>query len=276
MNLLHVLILGIVEGLTEFIPVSSTGHMILVSHAMGFDQPGPLKDAVDAFEVVIQAGAWLACVLYYAPLLLQRLRGLTSADPVEKQLSTRLFLAMGIAFLPIAIIGKLFGKPIKAALFHPIPVALALILGGVLMIGAEGWARRRSEGKGLADLRLRQAVTVGFAQCAALIPGTSRSMATILGGLAAGLEMRAAADFSFLVALPVLGAATAYELIKERHILLEQIGLLPMTVGLIASFVVGLAAIAGFMQLLTKFGLRPWGIYRIVLGIAVVALSARG
>ena len=269
MDMLHALILGIVEGLTEFIPVSSTGHMILVSHAMGFDQPGPMKDAVDAFEVVIQAGALLACLLYYAPLLLQRVRGLQSGDPVEMQQSKRLFLAMAVAFFPIAIIGKLFAKPIKAALFHPIPVAIALIVGGVLMIAMEGWAKRRSEGKTLADLRLPQALTVGLAQCAALIPGTSRSMATILGGLAAGLDMRAAADFSFLVSLPVLGAATAYQLVKERHSLMEHIGLLPMTVGLIAAFLVGLASIAGFLQLLTRFGLRPWGIYRIVLGIAV-------
>ena len=275
MDMMHALILGIVEGLTEFIPVSSTGHMILVSHAMGFDQPGPTKDAVDAFEVVIQAGALLACLLYYAPLLSQRVRGVTSGDPVEKQQSKRLFLAMAVAFFPIAIIGKLFAKPIKAALFHPIPVAIALIAGGVLMIVAEGWAKRRSEGKTLADLRLPQALTVGFAQCAALIPGTSRSMATILGGLAAGLEMRAAADFSFLVSLPVLGAATAYQLVKERHVLMEHIGLLPMTVGLIAAFLVGLVAIAGFLQLLTRFGLRPWGIYRIVLGVAV-AIALRG
>jgi undecaprenyl-diphosphatase len=269
MDMLHALILGIVEGLTEFIPVSSTGHMILVSHAMGFDQPGPMKDAVDAFEVVIQAGALLACLLYYAPLLILRVRGLRSDDPVQKQQSKRLFLAMAIAFVPIAVIGKLFAKPIKAALFHPIPVAIALIVGGVLMIAMEGWAKQRSEGKTLADLRLPQALTVGLAQCAALIPGTSRSMATILGGLAAGLDMRAAADFSFLVSLPVLGAATAYQLLKERQTLMEHIGLLPMTVGLIAAFIVGLASIAGFLQLLTRFGLRPWGIYRIVLGIAV-------
>lgn len=275
MDLLHALILGIVEGLTEFIPVSSTGHLILAGQALGLGQTPEAKAALDAFDVVIQAGAWLACVLFYSPLLRQRLRGLTSDDAVQKQLALRLFLSMAVAFVPIAVLGKLLGKHIKHALFHPLPVAIALALGGILMIVAEKWAKSRAEGKTLADLRLPTALTVGLAQCAALIPGTSRSMATILGGLASGLEMRAAADFSFLLAVPVLGAATAYELLKERQILLEQVGLEAMTVGLIASFLVGFLAIATFLKLLDKFGLWPFGIYRILLAI-VVGLTMKG
>lgn len=274
MELTHALLLGVVEGLTEFIPVSSTGHMILVSHALGFDQPGAQKDAVDSFEVVIQAGALLACVLYYAPLLGQRLRGLWSSDPVETQRARRLFLSMAIAFVPIAVIGKLAGKAIKHALFHPAPVAAALAVGGVLMILAERWAKRRAAAAQLEDLSAPTALTVGLAQCAALLPGMSRSMATMLGGLLAGLELRAAADFAFLLAIPVLGAATGYELLKEWRGLFAHVGLLPMTVGLIASFVVGLFAIAGFLQLIGRFGLWPFGVYRVVLA-AVVALAMR-
>ena len=151
------------------------------------------------------------------------------------------------------------------------PVAIALAAGGVLMIVAERYAKRRSAGEKLDDLRLPTALIVGISQCAALVPGTSRSMATILGGLFAGLEMRAAADFSFLLAVPVLGAATAYELLKEWHVLYTQIGVLPMTVGLIASFLVGLASIAGFLNLLGRFGLWPFGIYRVLLAILVFA-----
>ncbi len=271
MDLLHATILGVVEGLTEFIPVSSTGHLILVGKALGLGQTPEAKAALDAFDIVIQAGAWLACVLYYAPLLLTRARGLTSQDPVEQQLSKRLFYSMAIAFVPIAVIGKLAGKAIKHALFHPVPVALALALGGILMIGAERYAKQRSTGQRLEDLRLPTALTVGLTQCAALVPGTSRSMATILGGLFAGLEMRAAADFSFLLAIPVLGAATGYELLKEWRVLYDGIGLLPMTVGLIASFVVGLASIAGFLKLLSRFGLWPFGIYRVLLAVVVIA-----
>lgn len=271
MELMHALILGMVEGLTEFIPVSSTGHLILVGKMLGLGQTPEAKAALDAFDIVIQAGAWLACVLYYSPLLLTRVRGLTADDPVQKQLAKRLFLSMAIAFVPIAVIGKLAGKAIKHALFHPMPVAIALAAGGVLMIVAERYAKRRSAGEKLDDLRLPTALIVGISQCAALVPGTSRSMATILGGLFAGLEMRAAADFSFLLAVPVLGAATAYELLKEWHVLYTQIGVLPMTVGLIASFLVGLASIAGFLNLLGRFGLWPFGIYRVLLAILVFA-----
>lgn len=272
---MHALILGIVEGLTEFLPVSSTGHLILVGQALNLGQTPESKAALDAFDVVIQAGAWLACVLYYAPLLMDRARGLRSDDPVRKQAATRLFLAIAVAFVPVAVIGKLAGKHIKALLFHPMPVAIALAAGGVLMIVAERWAKARSEGKQLTDLRLPIALQVGFAQCAALIPGTSRSMATILGGLAAGLDMRAAADFSFLLAIPVLGAATAYELLKEWHPLITEVGPVAMTVGLIASFVVGLASIAGFLRVLGRFGLWPFGVYRVILA-AVVALTMKG
>ena len=275
MDLLHALILGIVEGLTEFLPVSSTGHLILVGQALQLGQTPDSKAALDAFDVVIQAGAWFACVLYYAPLLLARVRGLQSADPVEKQASVRLFSAIAVAFLPAAIIGKLAGKHIKAALFHPMPVAIALAVGGIVMIVAERWAKGRAEGKRLEDLRLPIALQVGFAQCAALIPGTSRSMATIVGGLASGLTMAAAADFSFLVSIPILGAATAYELLKEWRLLVTEIGPVAITVGLIASFLVGLASIAGFLQVIRRVGLWPFGIYRVILAI-VVGVAMKG
>ncbi len=272
MELTHALVLGIVEGLTEFVPVSSTGHLILAGSWLGLGQSAEQKQAIDAFDIVIQAGAWLACCWYYAPLLLERVRDLSSDDPVRNQRGRRLAVGLGVAFVPVMVVGLLLRKQIKALLFGVTPVAVALAVGGVLMIAADLWFAKRpqqGESKDLGHLDLRTAAIVGGFQCFSLLPGTSRSMSTMIGGLFAGLDRRAAADFSFLLAIPVLGAATAYETMKEWRILLDQIGVEAITIGLLASFLVGWAAIAGFLRILGKVGLLPFGVYRLVLALVV-------
>jgi undecaprenyl-diphosphatase len=264
MDLLHATILGLVEGLTEFIPVSSTGHLILTNHWLGL----PESEGLKAFDVVVQAGAWLACVLFYWPVLQRRLQDLRATDEPVRLQARRLLLGVAVAFVPIAVVGKLAGKAIKAKLFNPTSVAVALAVGGVLMLVLERVLAKRAK-RTLDEVTLPTAIAVGVAQCAALLPGTSRSMATILGGMATGLQLRSAADFSFLVAIPVLGAATAYELLKEWHVLITDVGAVAMTVGLIASFLSGWAAIALLLQVLARYGLAPFGIYRLALAALV-------
>jgi undecaprenyl-diphosphatase len=268
MNPLIALILGIVEGLTEYLPVSSTGHLILVGNALG-----ATGDAADAFEIVIQLGAVLAVVVHYRALLAERVRGLFARDPV----ALRLLGGIAIAFLPMAVVGLLFRKAIKAHLFGPVPVAIALIAGGVLMIVVERIRRaKKLEGvSGLENVTIKRALAIGVGQCFALFPGASRSMSTILAGQFAGLSTATAAEFSFLLALPTLGAATVYEGYKSRHELASSIGGLNVAIGLVVSFFVAWGVIAAFLRYLQRRGLEPFGYYRIVLGIIVFVATSR-
>ncbi len=274
MNLLHALILGIVEGLTEFVPVSSTGHLILAGEALGIAQDAQMAAALDAFDIVIQAGAWFAAVLYYGKLLRRRFGALLSDDVLEQALGLRLALNLAVAFAPVVVVGLLARKAIKATLFGPAPVAVALVVGGVAMVAADKlWLRRAGAERAAIDdlngITVRKALEIGLWQCLALVPGTSRSMATMLGGMRAGLSPRVAADFSFLLAIPVLGAATAYELLKEWRVLIDGLGLLAIAVGLLASFLVGWASIAVFLRIIVARGLAPFGVYRVILGAVV-------
>ena len=257
------LVLGIVEGLTEFVPVSSTGHLIVTGAWMGLGESADQKAALDAFEIVIQAGAWLACVLYYAKWIWARVGTIWSSQQAERRPGIALIINLSVAFVPVVIIGLMFRKAIKAVLFGVTPVAIALAVGGFVMLFADK-LERKSACDDLDQMTWKQALIVGVSQCAALIPGTSRSMSTIIGGLLGGLTPKAAADFSFLLAIPVLGAATAYELFKEWHIMSAHIGALAIAIGLLTSFVVGWASIAGFLRILARLGLAPFGIYRLV------------
>ncbi|MSQ81351.1 MAG: undecaprenyl-diphosphate phosphatase [Myxococcales bacterium] len=276
MDILHALVLGIVEGLTEFVPVSSTGHLILVSAWLDAGGTPGRKAANDAFDIVIQAGALLACIGYYAPLLIERGKGLISRDETARQQARRLVSCLAVAFVPVVVVGLLFRKQIKALLFGPAPVALALAIGGVAMIGVELWFRRRPPPTGqLVDLTPRSALVVGLFQCLSLMPGTSRSMATLVGGMLSGLDRKAAADFAFLLAIPVLGAATAYELLKEWRILVDGIGAPAIAVGLVAAFVAGWASISVFIRILSRVGLIPFGVYRLIAA-AVVWMTLLG
>ncbi|MCO4761966.1 MAG: undecaprenyl-diphosphate phosphatase [Myxococcales bacterium] len=267
--------MGIVEGLTEFVPVSSTGHLILTSAWLGLDVTADQKAAVDAFDIVIQAGAWLACCLYYMRYIGKRLAGVFSDDVSEMVTGWRLIINLMVAFVPVVIVGLLFRKAIKAVLFGPLPVAIALAIGGVVMLFTDR-LKREDAIDNLDQMTMRQAMVVGLAQCFALIPGTSRSMSTIIGGMASGLSARAAADFSFLLAIPVLGSATAYELLKEWHVMSLHIGWQAMIVGLVASFVVGWASISVFLRIIVAKGLSPFGVYRILLAGLVWWTLLRG
>jgi undecaprenyl-diphosphatase len=270
MPLLVAVLLGIVEGITEYLPVSSTGHLVLVGHLLGLRDNDP---AVSSFEIVIQLGAMLAVVAHYRVLLGQRLRGLFTRD----RASIQLLVALLIGFAPAAVTGLLLHKAIKERLFGPYPVAAALIVGGVAMIVVERLrARAGAKGEdGLDRVTPKRALIIGLGQCASLWPGMSRSMSTIVAAQLTGLSTATAAEFSFLLALPVLGAATVYEGYKARHALMSDVGMASLGVGLVVSFFVAWGVIATFITYLKKRGLEPFGWYRIVLGAVVLWILAR-
>ncbi|AKT38572.1 undecaprenyl-diphosphate phosphatase [Chondromyces crocatus] len=269
MSWIDALLLGILEGLTEFLPVSSTGHLILLGSWLGHED-----EAAKTLEVVIQLGAVMAVVVYYRNRLLDLGRGVLARDPA----SLRFVMALGIAFMPAAGLGYLLHKKIKALLFGPMPVAVALIVGGVVMIAMERLQRKRGQ-EGLTrlqDVTPKRALIIGIAQAFALWPGASRSMSSILGGQLVGLSTAAAAEFSFLLAIPTLGAATVFDLVKNGQTLLDAPGgMLNLGVGLVVSFIVALLVISGFLRYLKRFGLTPFGWYRIALGVLVLALASR-
>ena len=269
MNPLYAVILGLVEGITEYLPVSSTGHLILVSRWLGLDGPGP-----DAFAVVIQLGAILAVLVQYRTLLWQRTRGLLKGEPASISLLTALVLG----FVPTAVAGLLLRKKIKAVLFGERPVAYALIAGGILMIAIE-LLRKPKPGRpaldGLEHVTWWRALAIGFGQCVSMWPGSSRSMCTIVTGQLTGLSTATAAEFSFLLGLPTLAAATLYEMYKSREALVG-IGALNVVIGLVVSFLVAWAVIAGFIAYLKRRGLLPFGVYRIVIGLVVFVTLVKG
>jgi undecaprenyl-diphosphatase len=256
--LLVAVLLGIVEGLTEYLPISSTGHLILAGHFLG--EHG---EAQKSFEIVIQLGAILAVLVHYRQLLWARARELPSGGPEAK----RLLAALIAGFVPTAVAGLALRKLIKAHLFGARPVAIALIVGGVVMIVVElVRGRRPDDGESrLGDVTPVRGLLVGIGQCVSLIPGTSRSMATIVTGQLVGLTTATAAEFSFLLALPTLGAATLFEAYKSRHEL-ATLGGPAVAVGMLVSFLVAWAVIAAFLSYLKRRGLLPFGVYRVIVG----------
>lgn len=257
--LLQALILGIVEGLTEFLPVSSTGHLILAGALLDFnDERGKL------FEIVIQFGAIIAVIWEYRQRILRVCCGLGHDGP-ERRLAINLF----VAFLPAAVLGLLFNKIIKAYLFQPLPVAMAFIIGGFIIL----WAEKRKHRvlvENIEDLRIRDAIKLGFAQAAALIPGTSRSGATIIGGLLFGLSRKAATEFSFFLAIPTLGCATFYELYKERALLHgADLGL--WIVGFLSAFISAFICVRWLLRFISRHDFTPFAWYRIAFGLVVLA-----
>jgi undecaprenyl-diphosphatase len=262
--LLKGLILGIVEGLTEFLPISSTGHLILVSDLLNFnDEKGKV------FTIVIQLGAILAVCWEYRV----KLRHVVT-DIGSRQDANRFVLNLLIAFLPAAILGLLFIKTIKQHLFHPVPVALAFIVGGLLIL----WAERRPhvvDVERVEDMDWKHALKVGLAQCLALIPGTSRSGATIIGGLLFGLSRKAATEFSFFLAIPVMFAATCYDLYKNRDILhLDDASV--FAIGFVASFISALLAVRGLLRFVSQHDFSVFAWYRIGFGIIVLITAYSG
>lgn len=257
------LILGLVEGLTEFIPVSSTGHLILFGNALSFT--GPLADS---FEVIIQLGAILAVVVLY----FNRFLGLL--DFSQRGASGfRGFAGLSkiaVASVPAFVLGGLLHKIIKSALFSPVPVAAALIIGGVVMIVVEG-LNRAPDTNQVEQLTLSQAWKIGLFQCFALWPGMSRSASTIIGGLLVGVSRSTAAEFSFVLAVPVMFGATALDAWKNRELLMASNWQI-IAIGFVVSFITAVGAIRFFMALLARFNLKPFGIYRILLGALVLLI----
>lgn len=263
-------LLGIVEGLTEFLPVSSTGHLILTDHWLSGGVPeGAEKAARDAFAIVIQLGAILAVAVYYRKLLWETFRGLLAWETR----AVRLTLALGISFVPAACVGLLLGDVIKSHLFGVKPVVAALAVGGLVMIVVETVrARRGIVGvSSLDEVTPARALCIGIAQCFALWPGTSRSMATIVGGQLGGLSTATAAEYSFLLSLPTLGAACLYDLYKNGSAIVTSSGgnPLPLLVGLATAAVTAWLVIGGFLTYLKRHGLIPFGVYRILLAVAL-------
>jgi undecaprenyl-diphosphatase len=262
---LKTIILGIVEGLTEFLPVSSTGHLILVGDLLNFnDDKGKL------FEIVIQVGAILAVCWEYRAKIAAVIVGLPNQKSAQK-----FTLNLMIAFVPLASLGLLFGKYIKAVLFKPIPVALAFIIGAFIII----WAEKREHKIRIyevEDLSPLDALKLGIAQAFALIPGTSRSGATIIGGLLFGLSRKAATEFSFFLAIPTLIIASLYDLYKHRDLLELATDLPYFAAGLIAAFISALLAIKGLLRYISHHDFIIFAWYRIVFGLIVIATAYSG
>lgn len=257
--ILKALLLGLVEGATEFLPVSSTGHLIIVSDLLDFMS----VEKREIFEIVIQLGSILAVVWLYHARLFKVIR--TVKSDINAQ---RFVLQLFIAFLPLAWIGLVFHKQIKNLLFHPVPVAMALIVGGLLILLIEKLALK-ARTNSIEEMSSWQAVKIGFAQSLALIPGVSRSGATILGGMSFGLSRQVATEFSFFLAIPVMFAATGYDLLKHRDLLsVEDAGLL--LIGFIAAFFSALVAIKTLIRYVAGHDFKIFAWYRIALGILVL------
>jgi undecaprenyl-diphosphatase len=263
MTWLEAIILGLVEGITEFLPVSSTGHLILTQEFLGLQGA-----AVDRLLIICQGAAILAVCWEYRQKLLH-----TAFSLHSEAVSRRFVLNLFIAFLPLAILGLLFQDQIKALLFNAVSVAVALIVGGVIIL----WAERREHEERVQDvdqLTARDALKLGLFQALALIPGTSRSGATIIGGLLCGLSRRTAAEFSFFVAIPVLLSATGYELWKAREELYTT-DVTPVVICCVASFISALLAIK-LLRYVSKHSFAAFAWYRIVFGGVILATAWTG
>jgi undecaprenyl-diphosphatase len=256
---LSAVILGIVEGVTEYLPVSSTGHLILASELLGYD-----AERWALFNVAIQPGAILAIVVLYWRTFMDVLFGLGRRDARSIAFVRNVL----IAFFPAVILGLALGDLIDAMLENAVIVAWALIVGGVAILIVERLAKTQPV-DGVAALTTRQSLTIGLIQCLAMIPGVSRSGATILGAMAIGVDRKTAAEFSFFLALPTLTGATALQLYKARDaVSADDLGLI--AIGFAVSFVVALIVVKGFMAVVTRYGFGPFAWYRIVAGVAAL------
>jgi len=276
-------VLGGVEGVTEFLPVSSTGHLILTNRLLGLDDaagnpstPSPLAAAVEAYAIVIQAGAIAAVILLYWKDLWLVMLGMLGRSREGLKLGLNLLLA----FLPAAILGLLFNNWIESRLFGPIPVAIALLAGAPLMLGVEAWRKRRlgkTSTEELVEKQLHeitpvQALFVGLMQSVAMWPGTSRSMMTITGGYLIGLSPAQSARFSFLLGLITLSAATVYTLLKHGTEMAASLDVGPVLLGILVATITAALSVKWLVTYLTRHGLSLFAWYRIILAVAVFAI----
>lgn len=263
--LIKAAIMGVVEGLTEFLPISSTGHLILAGALLGFDD-----EKAKVFDIAIQTGAILAVIIVYW----QKLRDTVVALPTSDQ-ARRFTMNVAIAFFPAVVLGLLFGKAIKAHLFTPVVVASAFIVGGFIILWAEKRPQSQARIQNVDDMTPLDAIKVGLVQCLAMIPGTSRSGATIIGGMLLGLSRRAATDFSFFLAIPTLVGAGAYSLYKERA-LLSMADLPVFGVGLLFSFLSAWLCVRWLLRYISTHSFVPFAWYRIAFGLVVLITAWTG
>lgn len=257
MTFFEAVVLAIVEGLTEFLPVSSTGHMVITSSVMGIAS----SEFVKMFTVAIQFGAILSVLVLYWKRFFQNIS---------------FYIKLGIAFIPAAVIGFLFNDYIDMVLENPIVVALALLLGGIVLLFIDKWFAQ-NEQNGTTEVTPKNALMVGLFQVIAMIPGVSRSAATIIGGLSQKLTRTAAAEFSFFLAVPTMFAATAYKMLKyHKNVGFTSNDISVLAVGNVVAFVVAILAIKGFIGFLTKYGFRAFGWYRIIVGAAILLMYKFG
>lgn len=265
--LIKVVILGIVEGITEFLPISSTGHLIMFNDFLNFK--GSFSDL---FDIVIQLGAILAVVVLFWDKLKASFK--TVIDPKFKSFGSKLWRNLIIAFIPSGIIGILSHKYVEKHLMSVLPVSLALLVGGILMILAENKYRKNNKTKDIADVTMKQAFIIGCFQCLSVIwPGFSRSASTIIGGWIVGLSTVAAAEFSFFLAIPTMFIATGYELIKNMSSI-TTMQFVEIIIGFVVSFVVALLVVERFMNFLKRKRMRIFAIYRIAFSIIFLILAA--
>ena len=263
--LLKAAIMGVVEGLTEFLPISSTGHLILAGSLLGFDDA-----KAKVFDIAIQTGAIFAVILVYW----QKIRATLVALPTDRQ-AQRFALNVLIGFLPAVVLGLLFGKAIKAHLFTPMVVACAFILGGFIILWAERRPATAVRVQQVDDMTMLDALKVGLVQCLAMVPGTSRSGATIIGGMVLGLSRKAATDYSFFLAIPTLIGAGVYSLYKERA-LLEMADAPMFAVGLLFSFISAWLCVRWLLRYISTHSFAVFAYYRIAFGVLVLLTTWSG
>lgn len=259
------LILGLVEGLTEYLPVSSTAHLILFQRALGIAE----GEAANAYAICIQAGAIVAVLGLYRNRALSMVRGLVGRDAEGR----RLLICIVAGFLPAAVLGLAFNDWIEERLFGLWPIIGAWFVGGLVILGVSGMRNRRDEtdALGLESLTTRSAFYIGLLQCVAMWPGTSRSLVTILGGVFVGLRLSAALEFSFLLGVVTLGAATCYAGVKSGALMLENYGLLSITLGFLAAWIAATISVRWMVRWLETHGIAIFGWYRIALAVGVAA-----
>ncbi|MFM8862441.1 MAG: undecaprenyl-diphosphate phosphatase [Acidimicrobiia bacterium] len=272
MNVWKAVVLGAVEGVTEYLPISSTGHLVVTERLLGIGEDDATKDAADSFAIAIQFGAILAVLVLYRQRIWSMVRGLLGLDPVGR----RLLGALLVAFLPAVVIGVTLEKPIKDNLLSVGPIVAAWIVGGLVLLWVAPRLRPDRPGLHLTGIGWRQALIIGIAQVAAMWPGTSRSLVTILAALAVGTTLAAAVEFSFLLGLLTLGAATVYESATNGSVVIDAYGWVSPVVGLVVAFVAAVAAVRWMVTWLQTRSLAIFGWERIVVGAATIALVVGG
>jgi len=285
MTIVQAITLGVVEGITEYLPVSSTGHLIIVSDLLGLGESAAQRSAVDTFNIVVQGGAILAVLGLYWPRVMQMIKGLLGKDTVGLKLAINII----IAFIPAVVLGLKFNDLIEEKLFNTPSVITALALGGIFMIVLDKVKFKQVDTdddpeNDITELSWKQALFIGLMQTIAMWPGTSRSMMTIAGGVIVGLKPKQAAEFSFLLGLPTLGGACVYSLYKNltesaemgAPNMFDTLGWTPIIVGMIVATISAALAVRWLVSFLNKHGLAPFGYYRLVLAALLAILIATG